>query len=519
MKHKLTIFLFLSLQIPLLAQQNFEKRLCRNPDPVNSYCQMHSIVQLSNGGYITGGYNDYIHPLTGIDDVDALIFVTNPMGDTIKTHSFFPQDTTYYHLYNSRTINIFQSFIINKNNECIGVASIQGRGATNVSDCDILIVKMDSLGDTLLTKQISHPQPGDSAMIPYCIIQTYDNGYLIVGGQYSFTSNRYIGFVVKLNNVFNVLWRKSFLNPNSNLFYSVLESPNRSLFISGSKFDPNDYFIVDPFLLILDSVGLETSRLNFISVGPDAGGDIIQLSDGNFMQATTFWLAGLQYDTSAYRYIKFDINGNIISTKKYLRTYSGGVSLVRCTNGNVISAGVIENNHSTGTLDAFVMGHDNNGDSLWYRQYGGIWPDNAWDMAPTNDGGVILCGETYSNVIPNTNSNAWLLKLDSLGLLITSSGELEWASQIELKAPFPNPCSNQFSVTTIIPETENKGLGKTGNELQLYDLQSRPIRYISVKNGTSTTKLSTENLSDRNYLLVLVVNGYNVASQKVVVLK
>ena len=133
-------------------------------------------MQLTNGNYVTGGYNDYIHALTGIDDVDATIFVTNSYGDTLKTHSFFPNDTSYFHLFNARSINIFQHFILNNNKECIGVAGISGRNATNLYDVDIFIVKLDSLGDTLQTKQISHPIPGDSAMIPYCILQTFDGG-------------------------------------------------------------------------------------------------------------------------------------------------------------------------------------------------------------------------------------------------------------------------------------------------------------------------------------------------------
>ncbi len=141
-------------------------------------------------------------------------------------------------------------------------------------------------------------------------------------------------------------------------------------------------------------------------------------------------------------------------------------------------------------------------------------------MAPTNDGGVILCGETYSNLIPNTNSNAWLLKLDSLGLLISGIKEQAWASNVQMLAPFPNPCNEQFSITTTIPESiVKKSFGKTGNELQLYDLQSKTIQYISLKSGTFTTSIVTSNLAEGTYLLVLVVNGYNVGSRKILVHK
>jgi hypothetical protein len=514
MKNILTLIFILFINQLTNAQQRFEKRLCRNPDPINSYCQMHGIVQMTNGNYITGGYNDYIHSLTGIDDVDALIFVTNSYGDTIKTHSFFPNDTSFFHQFNGRTIHIFQNFILNANKECIAVASIQGYGATNIFDCNILLVKLDSLGDTLLTKLISHPLPGDSGMIPYSVIQTFDGNYVISGSQYSFFSTRYIGFIMKVDTNFSVLWRKSFLNPNSNFFFSALESPDHGIFLSGSKFNPNDYTIVDPFLIKVDSAGNELWRNNYASVGPDYGGDITQLTDGNYFQVTTLNVGN---DTSTYRIIKFANNGSVITSKNHLRTYANGMRIKRTVNNRLISGGWIENNHSTQTVDAFVMGIDNNGDSLWYRQYGGIWPDNAWDMAPTSDGGVILCGETYSNVIPNTNSNAWLLKLDSLGLLITGVNEQSWASAVQLSAPFPNPCNEQFSVSTSIPEgISNTGRGKTGNELQLYDMQSKPIKYIPVKEGSAITTFTTAHLAAGTYLLVLVVNGYNVKALKII---
>jgi hypothetical protein len=507
------ILCFAFISFGAKAQIQFEKRYALN----NEYNALRSVAQNVGNKFLSCGYSFFTSSAINSFVSKAAIYISDSIGDTLKTYTFFKNDTSFHQNFGGGDVEIFQHCIVNKNNEFVAVASLQGHGATNQYDSDIFIVKLDSLGDTLQTKQISHPIPGDSAMIPYFIIQTFDGGYIITGSQNSFTNNRIIGFILKLDGNFNTLWRKSFLNPNSNSFYRALEAPDHGFLISGSKFDPNDNSISDPFLLKVDSVGQELWRNNYLSLGQDYGGGLIALNDGNFMQVTT---KNVGNDTSTYRIIKFTPSGSIISTKNYLKTYYNGMSLVNTTNNTLISSGIIENNSSTQTVDAFVMGLNISGDSLWYRQYGGIWPDIIWDMAPTSDGGVILCGETYSNVIPNTNSNAWLVKLDSLGLLITGVKEQTWASNVQMNAPFPNPCSTEFKITTSIPETiKNNGLGKTGNELQLYDLTSKPIQYIPVMEGTVTTTFSTANLANGNYLLVLVVNGYNVASQKVVVIR
>jgi hypothetical protein len=507
------ISLFLIVGLNSSSQQRFEKRLSIG----NQYSLVRAIAQTSNNNYFACGYNFYLDSSQNSYVGQVLVYVCNPFGDTIKTWEFFKGDTSFYHNFSAGQSGIAYNCITNNQDQCIVAAGVGGPGATNISDVDIFLVKLDSLGDTLLTKLISHPLPGDSGMIPYSVIQTFDGNYVISGSQYSFFSTRYIGFIMKVDTNFSVLWRKSFLNPNSNFFFSALESPDHGIFLSGSKFNPNDYTIIDPFLIKVDSAGNELWRNNYASVGPDVGGDIAALTDGNYIQATTLRVAGLQNDTSTYRFIKFDNSGNIINSNNYLHTYTGGISLSVTSSGSIVAAGAIENNHSTQTVDAFVMGIDNNGDSLWYRQYGGIWPDNAWDMAPTSDGGVILCGETYSNVIPNTNSNAWLLKLDSLGLLITGINEQSWARAVQLSAPFPNPCKEQSTVSTSIPESiSNTGRGKTGNELQLYDMQSKPIKYIPVKEGSAITTFTTAHLAAGTYLLVLVVNGYNVKALKII---
>lgn len=499
----------------MYAQNQFEKRLNMHP---SSYNNCKSIVEFSNGNYFTCGYTLYTRPINSIFSGEAVYYFLNSNGDTLKTFELYKNDTSFYHLFSQGNVSEFEHCIVNQTNSTIAVAAVRGKMATNQYDVDIVVMKVNNQGDTLLTKQISHPN--DSALTPYYILQTYDGNYLITGHQWSFYSSKTCAFVMKLDTNFNVLWRKSFIHPTkSTYFWKALESPDHGVFLSGSDYN-NNLNISDPVLVKIDSSGFELWRDNFTSLGKDYGVEIVTTQDGNFMLSTTLTQTNsAPNDSTIFRYIKFNNSGTILTTKNYFHSYADGVFIENNNTGSIITSGWLKTS-STQQHDVFVMKLDVNGDSLWSRRYGGLNDDKVWDMAPTSDGGIILCGETYSNLIPNTNSNAWLLKLDSLGLLITGVNELSWSNNIIMDAAFPNPSNTHCNIHTYIPENiSNKNLGKTGYELQLYNLQSKPIQYIPINSGSVTTILNTEQLASGTYLVVLVVNGYNVKNQKIVVIK
>ena len=512
-KFNFIVAFILFIAVVSQAQNHFEKRLAIG----NDFNQARSIAQKGDGGYVAVGYNLFFNPWLNTYVTTAAFYNTNSFGDTLKTFEFFKNDTSYFHQYAGGGVGIFRHCINNNNNQVIAVASIQGHGASNRYDDDILLVKIGSTGDTLLSEQISHPN--DSSLLPLSILQTYDNCYLIAGTQNSFYDNNRIGFVMKVDTNFNVLWRKSFINTTKQTYFGkALEAADQGVFLSGADFDNNtnnEY----PILVKISSTGNELWRDNFNGVGSSFGSDITNSGDGNYIFSCTQSLGPNSTDSSADRYVKFDNNGNVLSSKSYFHNYADAVSLCQTKYDHLVTTGWLKN-YTTQQTDAFVMGLDENGDSLWFRKYGGLGVDKIWDIAPTNDGGVILCGETYSNIIPGTNSNAWLLKLDSLGLLVTGINEQAWASNVTLQAPYPNPCNTQCTINTYIPSNlSNKGLGKTGNELQLYTLQGKPLQYIPIKDNNQSTTINTSNIASGTYLLVLVVNGYNVATQKIIIEK
>lgn len=397
------------------AQNQFEKRLVMHP---NSYNKFRSITQFANGNYLGCGYSLYTRPINNVFSGESVYYYLNNNGDTLQTFELYKNDTSYYHQFGLGNVSEFEHSITNSSGDAIAVAWVQGHGATHKYDSDIVLVKINDQGDTLLTKQISHPN--DSSLAPYFLLQTFDGNYLLVGLQWSFYTSKITGFVMKVDTNFNVLWRKTYKHPTlSSYYWKALEAPDHGVFLSGSVYDQNNSTIADPILTKIDSAGnILWSQTFPTSSGVDGGFEIANTSDGNFMLTTTMHNGSSNPTACYYKLIKFTNSGTVLTTKNHLHSIDQSISIEQTTNGSLIIAGWL-NNSSTQNCDAFVMGIDNNGDSLWYRKYGGINTDYIQDIASTNDGGVILCGETYSNLLPNTSSNAWLLKLDSLGLLIT----------------------------------------------------------------------------------------------------
>ena len=132
--------------------------------------------------------------------------------------------------------------------------------------------------------------------------------------------------------------------------------------------------------------------------------------------------------------LRLDNSGNIIWQK--LLGGSGhdkAASISLTSDGGYIVAGYSESSN-TGTLsgltnnggyDYWILKLDSNGNILWQKLLGGAGDDKATSISPTNDGGYIVCGHSYSSntgtltgLTNNGVSDYWILKLDNNGNII-----------------------------------------------------------------------------------------------------
>jgi hypothetical protein len=230
---------------------------------------------------------------------------------------------------------------------------------------------------------------GTFTEIPYCIQQTSDGGYILIGftrsndgdvsGHHDIETRDI--WVVKLNNVGAIEWQKC---------------------LGGSSND-NGYFII------------ETTDHGYILVGETESND--GNVTGNHSALKDMWI------------VKLSNSGNIVWQKCLGGFASDGAYCIQQTSdGGYIIAGYTFSNEGDvlgnhGLIDWWVVKLNNSGTLEWQKCLGGSSSEMAYSIQQTTDSGYILTGSTNSNDVDvsgnHGNSDIWVVKL-------SNTGNIEW---------------------------------------------------------------------------------------------
>lgn len=323
---------------------------------------------------------------------------------------------------------------------------------------DYWVIKLDSIGSLVWAKALG----GYYEDYAYCVKQTQDQGYLIVGASQSVdgdvTGNHGNAdyWIVKLDSSGNLKWEKSLGGTGYDEARGITETINKSLLITGYSYS-----------IDVDVVGNHG------------------LSD--------FWT------------VKLDSYGNVIWTKTYggsgydyadgiEGTVDGGYILVGSSGSS--DGDVSENN---GGSDAWMVKLDSLGNLEWEKVIGGTNGDIVHSVNQTTEGGYIIVGETGSNDIDISGNHGFfdvlVIKLDNTG----STVDINSGVKIET---YPNPASEKIIVKCNLYDQEigisiRDAIGKEvinstmlGNEKQLvvsnlcagfYTIILRSKDFLSVK--------------------------------------
>ncbi|MDR2354296.1 MAG: T9SS C-terminal target domain-containing protein [Deltaproteobacteria bacterium] len=263
-----------------------------------------------------------------------------------------------------------------------GTESDDGDVTKNYKDADVWIIKLDRQGNILWQNTYG----GNAKDISYSIQETSDGGFITVAMSFStdgdVTGNHGEGdyWLIKLDQIGNIQWEKSFGGSKNEEPQSVLITSDQGYIIAGST-ESND-------------------------------GDV----SGNHGQSD-YWI------------VKVDLQGNI----QWQRTLGGFnwdvVNSIQeiSTGGYIIAGGTMSVNGDVtghhGAIDYWVIKLDTEGKIVWQKAFGGSDIDIATSIIETSDGGFMVAGTSLSHngaVTDNHgNFDFWLLKLDP-------SGKLEW---------------------------------------------------------------------------------------------
>ncbi|WP_298238687.1 hypothetical protein [uncultured Algibacter sp.] len=221
---------------------------------------------------------------------------------------------------------------------------------------DYWAIKLNSNGD----KQWSKFYGGTFTDTPNDVIQTTDNGYLIIGSSDSndvdISDNKgsYDMWIIKISETGNLLWEKSFGGSEIDEAYNITST------------NDGNYLIV----------GNTRSSDNDVSFNNGAA-DLwmIKISEtGNMLWEKT--LGGNNFDS-----------GSAVS-----KTQDGGFIL--SGNSRSLNGNLIENKSQN---DAWLIKIDANANIEWQKTIGGTEIDFANDITQLNDGTYVAVGETSSS--------------------------------------------------------------------------------------------------------------------------
>jgi len=160
---------------------------------------------------------------------------------------------------------------------------------------------------------------------------------------------------------------------------------------------------------------------------------------------------------------------------------------------------------------------NNNGDSIWYREYAIIQGENdqnqLWHFTSTPDKGFAGAGSLFP-YSTGGNQDIWVFKTDSLGCLVyncTGIGITEFNPNAGAQLlVYPNPFKEAFAINYSIPKESKKGV------FELRDVLGSLVYATPLNTNINQLQVVASTLKAGMYVASLVVDGVVVGSQKII---
>jgi TolB-like protein len=271
----------------------------------------------------------------------------------------------------------------------------------------VWLIKTDSAGNEMWNR--TYGLTCWSSDYGYCVQQTRDSGYIITG--YTQTrNNTWDVLLIKTDNAGNMLWNRTFGGANYDKGYSVQQATDSGYIITGYTASFGAGYN-DVWLIKTDNVGNMVWNKTFGGGDSDVGSCVQQTTDGGYIIIGETRLLGSGY--CDVWLIKTDSTGNIIWTKTYDRSYYDYGNFGQQT----IDGGyIITGRTGVGGPDIWLIKTDSTGKMEWNRTFGGKNRDTGRCVKQTTDGGYILTG--MANYTEGVGCSLWLIKTDSNGNML-----------------------------------------------------------------------------------------------------
>lgn len=524
---KATILLASLLFTGLLSGQNtFQKAIGSKNNNENT---LSSCYTYNKHIVMTGFTNTY-----GAGTNDCYVICINENGDTLWTK-------TYGAIANDETNSIHET-----SDHGFIIAGKTFSFSTGMSS-DGMVLKLDSLGNLKWSKAFGGSDFDEAA----AAIQTKDGNYLVLG----FISNTPVGtdiLLLKLDTNGDTLWTKIISGTGYDDMSDLVELNNGDIIICGYTDSFTIDYHSDLLLMRMDKNGNIKWSKTYGGSLDEKGGTIHLNSDSTLLMCG--WTSSFGAGSMDAFLLKTDLSGNTI----WSMTYGGPapellMSVKDLPSGQLLAIGATYS-YGAGDLDSYLLKLNSNGDTLWARTYGGKKQEMPFSFFKTSDKGYVITGGTAS--FKDTVGDIYIIKTDSLGNTsckqsscpivtgkpicgavsvtyntIYSGCTFQTANlNVSSGAVIYDPCivsgiSDPFIATTMLdifpnPLTSSSSIELSGGtsikELSVFNSLGQKATAVSEINSTSFT-LERGNLAPGIYLLSVTDNRQNIISRKIII--
>jgi hypothetical protein len=304
-------------------------------------------------------------------------------------------------------------------------------GNPNVGSYDIFLIKYDTNGNKLWTRQLG------TASDDYGYgVATDSSGNIYVAGTTSggLDGNPNAGgrdiFLTKYDTNGNKLWTRQLGTSDWDEGYGVATDSSGNVYVTGDTYGGLDGNIndgnYDIFLAKYDTNGNKLWTRQLGTTSYDRGSGVATDASGN-IYVTGYTDGGLDGNPNAGGWdiflTKYDTNGNKIWTKQ-LGTASGdvGSGVATDSSGNIYVTGYtrggLDGNPNAGLNDVFLTKYDTNGNKIWTKQLGTADYDWGYGVATDASGNIYVTGRTDGDLDGNAEigyGDIFLTKYDTDG--------------------------------------------------------------------------------------------------------
>jgi hypothetical protein len=246
-------------------------------------------------------------------------------------------------------------------------------------DCDVYLVKVDSVGDTVWTR--TYGGSGNDAA--YCVRETRDGGCILTGYTSSFGAGSSDFYLVKTDSVGSTMWTRTYGGSDLEYGYSVQETQDGGYILAGytESYGAGWY---DVYLVKTDSAGDSVWARTYGGSDEDAGECVQQTEDGGYIVSGYTWSSG------------------------------------------------------AGESDLYLVKTDSVGGSIWARTYGGSEWDFGYAVQQTEDSGYIVVGSASS--FGAGSYDVYLVRTDPNGRVgVLKERPRPGVQRFDLAQNYPNP--------------------------------------------------------------------------------